>query len=290
MNRSKQKNSYFEGWYFKNQIGNDSISFIPSLNIDEEGNKSAALQVIMPQGAYQLFFPVEEFSISKRRLSICIGDNVFNQKGIRMNLHSERLTITGTLQFSQFTPLAYDIMGPFRYIPLLQCHHSIFSLSHRVEGSLLVNGVRMDFKQGLGYVEGDRGTCFPRRYLWSQCSFIENGDNTVMVSVADVALGNYSFPGCLGVILYHNRQYRFASYLGARIRKYNRRELWVRQGCYELRLKLMKEEEHCLLAPVKGKMTRTVYESVTARVRYRFRKRGAIIFDFIGTGCFERGI
>ena len=28
---SKGKN-YFEGWYFKNSIGNDSISFIPGIN------------------------------------------------------------------------------------------------------------------------------------------------------------------------------------------------------------------------------------------------------------------
>jgi tocopherol cyclase len=289
MKKRKQKNSYFKGWYFKNQMGDYCISFIPSLHIDAYGKQSASLQVIMPQGSYQLTFPAKEIKISKRRLSICIGENVFNQKGIRMNLHSERLSITGTLRFSQFTSLPYDIMGPFRSLPFLQCHHKIYSLSHKVNGSLLVNGMRINFHQGMGYVEGDEGSCFPRNYLWSQCSFSDHDEHALMVSIADVALGPYSFPGCIAVVLYNNRQYRFATYLGARIRKYSRREIWLQQGCYDLRLKLIKEDEHCLLAPVKGQMTRTVYESVTARVHYRFRRKGKIIFDFIGTSCFERG-
>ena len=284
------KHNCFEGWYFKNQSGEDSISFIPAFHSDEEGRESASLQVILPGKAYRIFFPIEEFTKSKRRLSICIGDNIFNKKGIRVNLHTDLLTITGTLRFSKFTPLNYDIMGPFRYIPFLQCRHSIFSLSHNIEGSLTINGSPMKFCNGTGYVEGDRGCGFPYNYMWSQCSWTQGCRNALMISAADVQIGRYSFPGCIAMVYFNGKQYRLATYLGAKIKKYNKKELWVCQGCYDLRIKLMEGDEQELLAPAYGKMSRIIYESITAKVRYRFRKNKQILFDFVGLGGFERGL
>lgn len=52
---------------------------------------------------------------------------------------------------------------------------------------------------------------------------------------------------------------------------------------------MLDENSHNLLAPVKGNMTRTVYESIDCRVHYRFMVEGKVIFDFIGRGSFERG-
>lgn len=179
-------------------------------------------------------------------------------------------------------------MGPFKYLPYMQCRHSVYSLTHNINGQLSVNGSLINFNNGLGYVEGDRGVEFPSSYFWTQCSWRSGGNNVIMLSLADIPIGSSSFIGCIGVIYYCGKEYRLATYLGVKILKYNNREIWVRQRGYDLRVTVLDENPHNLLAPVKGKMTRTIYESIDCRVRYRFMINGNVMFDFIGRGSFER--
>lgn len=289
-NGTYKKRSYFEGWYYRNQNDTDIISFIPAFHIDEKGKKSASIQVIMNNLSDQIAFSIDDFAVSARRQGVRIGKNIFTREGIILNIWTERITVKGRLYFSKLVSPKYDIMGPFKYIPFMQCRHSVFSLAHKVTGKLIVNGRVMCFNQGLGYVEGDRGVEFPSDYLWTQCSWSANENNVVMISVADVPIGKLTFQGCIGVVYYGGKEYRLATYLGVRIRKYNKRELWVQQRGYDLRVTLIDENPHNLLAPVKGNMTRIVYESIDCRVRYRFMVDNRVMFDFIGRGSFERGI
>ena len=288
--RYQNKAKFFQGWYFKNQNETDIISFIPAFHTDDDGNRSASLQVITHKESYNISYPINEFAMSKSGLVLRLGENRFSNQGIVLNVRTDKLTVVGKLRYTAFTPLRYDIMGPFKYIPFLQCRHSIFSLAHCIEGSLIFNGVRMDFRPGLGYVEGDRGVGFPSDYLWTQCSWPENEYNAVMVSVAIVKLGIISFTGCIGVVYYGGREYRLATYLGANLRRLSKEELWVQQGKCILQVKLLEPKENDLIAPVKGKMSRTVYESVDCRVHYRFTLEENVLFDFVGRGSFERGL
>lgn len=237
----------------------------------------------------QITYSIDEFAILRNKFGVRIGKNIFTEDGITLNLKTPKLSVVGKLEFSKFTTLKYDIMGPFHYVPFMQCRHSVYSLAHYIKGSLYVNGREICFNQGLGYVEGDRGTEFPSDYLWTQCSWNENGNNAVMISVADIPIGKISFTGCIGVVYYGGKEYRLATYLGVKIRKYNKRELWVQQGEYDLQVKLIDEDPYNLLAPVKGKMTRIVYESIECKIRYRFMLHGSVLFDVIGRGSFERG-
>ncbi|HKL98690.1 MAG TPA: hypothetical protein VJZ06_02125 [Mobilitalea sp.] len=286
----QNKVKFFQGWYFKNQNESNIVSFIPAFHTDDNGNRSASIQVITNTESYNISYPINEFTMSKSGLVICLGENKFSNQGIVLNIRTDKLTVEGKLRYTAFTPLRYDIMGPFKYIPFLQCRHSIFSLAHCIEGSLSFNGDRMDFHRGLGYVEGDRGVGFPSDYLWTQCSWIEHGYNSVMVSIAIVKLGILSFTGCIGVVYYCGREYRLATYLGANIRRLSKVELWVQQGKCILQVKLLEPRENNLLAPVMGKMSRTVYESVDCRVHYRFILKGNVVFDIVGRGSFERGL
>lgn len=68
---------------------------------------------------------------------------------------------------------------------LMQCRHSVFSMGHRVDGQLTINGQVYHFQNDMGYIEGDCGSSFPERYIWTQCSF-PNG--SLMLSVADIPL------------------------------------------------------------------------------------------------------
>ena len=282
--------SYFQGWYFKNQSEEDTISFIPAYHLNEQGEASASLQVITSKEAHQIFYPYQEIHYLKNRLAIRIGENLFTSQGIRINIHTDKLTVTGKLRYGAFTPMKRDIMGPFRYVYRMPCYHNIYSLAHSIQGELTVNGERIDFNRGLGYIEGDEGSEFPSDYLWTQCSWQGEDYNSLMLSVADLRLGPIAFTGCIGVIYYNWREYRFATYLGVRIKRVSPTELWVQQGRYELQVKILEKMENSLLAPVKGSMVRTVYESVDARIHYRFMIDGRVMFDFIGKGCFERGL
>jgi len=286
---TSKKKSYFEGWYFKNQNEREVISLIPAFHIDEKGKKSASIQVIINSSSYQINYDIDDFSVLIRRHGIRIGKNIFTEKGINLNICNDCIKVVGKLIFTKFVIPSYDIMGPFKYIPFMQCRHGVYSLAHNIKGQLMVNGSMINFNNGLGYVEGDRGMGFPSSYFWTQCSWRTKVNNVVMLSIADIPIGKLTFMGCIGIVYYGGKEYRFATYLGVKIRKYNNRELWVQQRRYDLRVTVLDENPHNLFAPVKGNMTRTVYESIDCKVRYRFMVDNIVIFDFIGRGSFERG-
>jgi hypothetical protein len=75
-----------------------------------------------------------------------------------------------------------------------------------------------------------------------------------------------------------------------KIKRISPDELWIQQGKYELQVKILDRVENALLAPVKGSMVRKVYESVNSKIQYRFTIDGKVMFDFVGKGCFERGL
>ena len=104
-------------------------------------------------------------------------------------------------------------MGPFHYIPFMQYKHSVISMKHIVNGTLTINNENYVFKNDLGYIEGDRGFSFPKQYAWTHCFF---NDGSLMLSVADIPFGLFHFTGSISVILLNDKEYRFATYLGAK--------------------------------------------------------------------------
>jgi len=162
-------------------------------------------------------------------------------------------------------------------------------MAHVINGYLDLNGRRIEFHKGIGYTEGDLGKDFPSSYLWTQCSWRDRYINSIMASAANVRIGCISFPGCICLIRYHGREYRLATYLGARIIVYHQKELWIKQGELNFHVEILSKEGNNLLAPVRGRMLRTVHESVNARIHYQLLLDNDTVFDFIGQGCFEWG-
>ena len=116
-------------------------------------------------------------------------------------------------------------MGPFRYVPFMECRHSVVSMKHTVNGSININGKAYSFDNAAGYIEGDRGYSFPKRYIWTQCIF-ENG--SLMLSVADIPFGLFSFTGIIGIIHVNKKEYRFATYLRAKAVKIEKGEIIIK--------------------------------------------------------------
>ena len=46
-------------------------------------------------------------------------------------------------------------MGPFAFVPFMECYHGIVSMDHIIQGELEIDGVNIDFSNGRGYLEKD---------------------------------------------------------------------------------------------------------------------------------------
>ena len=123
--------------------------------------------------------------------------------------------VQGAVRYGPLSPLRTDIMGPFRFLPM-QCSHSVYSMAHTLAGGFTVDGRFIDLTGGTGYIEGDRGSAFPRDYLWVQCNDFAQ-PCSVMASVAHIPFCGRSFTGCICAVVYRGREYRLATYRGVRI-------------------------------------------------------------------------
>lgn len=256
--------SYFYGWYYRYQSDTQTLAIIPSVHKTKDGD-FCAIQLIMDAEAFHVPFPYRDYR--KDRSQIEIGSNRFGDEGIHLDIHTPELHAIGDLRFGPFSPLRYDIMGPFRYVPFMQCRHSVFSMKHTVHGEISINGMPYVFHNGTGYMEGDRGHSFPREYLWTQCSFPEG---SLMLSVADIPFGPFRFTGIIGIVHLHGKEYRIATYLGAKPVRITPGKIIVRQGNFTLTIEPEAFSGHPLQAPVGGAMHRTIYEHPSCKVYYRF--------------------
>ena len=271
---------YFGGWYFKCQNKTQTLALIVASHI-HGGETSCSIQVINDEGAWNLVFPASEFRQGQGGFPVRIGNNRFGAKGVQISVSQPGCTVEGKLRFGPLTPIRYDIMGPFCFVPFMECRHSVKSMWHTVSGSITANGVEYLFANDNGYIEGDRGRSFPSEYLWTHCNFGKKGHESLMLSIANIPVGPAHFTGLLCVIWHDKTEYRLATYLGARATYIGNNTAVVRQGDAELIVKLIEKKAHPLYAPANGAMTRTIRESASCRAFYRFRKGGKTLFSFV---------
>lgn len=267
--------AYFEGWYLKHESGADTVALIPALHRDH-GRASASLQVITDAQTFCLDFPEKALRVGLDGTSVRLGESTFTEQGCRLRCHTGDLELVGELQYGPCTRPRYDIMGPFRFVPGMECRHSVFSLHHRVDGRLTLNGKPYVFQDGLGYWEGDRGVSFPRRYLWTQGSWDQG---CAMLSVAEIPYGLLRFTGCICSVLLNGREHRLATYLGARPERISGEAVTVAQGRLRLEAELLDGAPQPLRAPRSGAMSRTIHESAACRVRYRLTDGDRVLLD-----------
>lgn len=266
--------NYFYGWYFKCQSETQTLSIIPAVH--SLGQKRAcSIQVITENHAWNVDYPAVAFRRTGKNMRI--GKNLFGERGLVLAVHTPELDINGKLKFGPLFPLVYDIMGPFSIFPFLECRHSVRSMQHSVYGRMNVNGREYLFQNAFGYWEGDEGHSFPKEYAWTQCSFPEG---SLMLAVADVPVTGFHFQGIIGVVLWKGREYRLATYLGAKAVQVQGGRIRIVQGNLELEARLLEKVRSPLKAPANGDMVRTIYENAACHAFYRFRKGEYTIFSF----------
>lgn len=276
----EKRGPYFEGWYLKHQTREGAaLALIPACHVDAEGRRSASLQVLADGQSWWLEYPGAAFRASEQVFYVQVGQSLFTRGETRLCVEREGLSLHGTVRYGPFTPLQSDIMGPFRFLPGMECTHGVFSMGHPLEGSVTLNGKTLAFSGGTGYIETDRGRSFPSRYLWTQCIWQESPLDSLMLSVAAIPLAGGQFTGCICAVLYGGREYRLATYRGARVERWSAGGAAIRQGKYRLSVELLEGQGQPLRAPVAGVMGRTVHESLRAAVRYRFWVGDTLLFD-----------
>lgn len=278
----RKKKHYFEGWYFK-CISADrkrAIAIIPGMAIDPQGAHHAFIQVInaVSGKTHYFHFPYDQFDSALDRFAIRIGENQFDASGISLSVQTPEGQIAGQLGFSDvhLFPTNWHspgIMGPFSFIPFMECYHAIIHLFHTLHGSIELDGETLDFTGGTGYIEKDYGRSFPRTYLWLQASHFDNGDAAFVFSQARIPFLWFEFPGFFAYFTdFNGITCRFATYnrsnlVNWRVDPVNRTcsgELKGPSGI--MRFSAQMAGGGRLRAPVDGLMDREIIESITAVV------------------------
>jgi tocopherol cyclase len=253
----------FEGYYFKHQKGNQTVALIPGIS-----KEFPFIQVITNKKSFNFKFDKIEMGTT-----INIGGCQFSEKGIKINTD----IMQGEISYTDLTPIKYDIMGPFKFFPM-QCRHGVVSMHHKIDGYLTIEGRKFDFSDGVGYIEKDSGTSFPKKYLWIHCNdFSEKC--SIMASVAHIPFLGLEFMGCICAVVYKQKEYRFATYLGVKIVSYTENLLILKQGKYRLEIEIKSKNAHHLYAPKKGQMIDIIHESNSSFARFKLYSNESIVFE-----------
>ncbi len=295
--QGKYKNkNYFEGWYYKLVDKNEeqSFAFIPGVAYDKQGQGHAFIQIIDSEGYKTEYFrfDIEDFSFSEEDLDVSIGKNRFTQTGIDIDLSDRDYPVEGSLKFTDIVEFPKKktrpgIMGPFSFVPYMECYHGVVNIDQRLEGSLEINGRKVDFTDGHGYIEKDWGRSFPKWWIWLQSNNFQDKDVSLMFAVAKIPWMGHHFTGFLTFLKTRDDFYLFATYTGAKIRKMDykngRIDLLIEDRKHSLSIQGDYDKSGVLKAPKNGLMDRKISESISSRLRVVLKdKKGKVIFDDYG--------
>lgn len=287
---SKQK--YFEGYYYKLVSADEqhAIAVIPGIAIYDNADRHAFIQLIDGVGQVTSYhrFPLDQFSADARELKIQIGQNHFSKNMITLDLPE----LKGDIQFAGTVPLVSSlfspgIMGWYSFMPSMQCYHGIVSLHHRLDGMTKGTLGEIDWRKGIGYIEKDWGTSFPKCWIWLHSNhFNLSAPASLMASVAHIPwLGRY-FPGFIVVLLADGVEYRFATYNGSRMKCIVLEDKVVmefKRNDLHLSLQAFRGPTAVLRSPITGQMTGKVNESLQARVEVVLARSGVTIWKASGS-------
>lgn len=269
------KKDFFFGRYFKCSGSDGTVALIPALH-RTGGVATASVQLITDEGAWNVPFDVGGYKNCGDGFGVTVGSSSFTREGIVLDLKGDGLCAHGSVSFGPFTPIRGDIMGPFRFVPFMECRHSVCSACHDLSGSIEVNGKVYRMDGGKGYIEGDRGTSFPEVYSWTHTHF---PGGSLMLSVASIPVGPLHFTGVIGFVMIGGKEYRIATYRGAKATVISGGRIEIRQGKLRFTASLIEKRAHPLKAPSSGAMVRTIRESASCRASYRLVIANETVLD-----------
>ena len=287
---------YFEGWYFKliNKDQSVALAIIPGIAKDEKGNGQSFIQVLdgINETASYHKFAMEKFICKEQKFELEIEQNKFSKDRLILDLPN----LKGKLEFSGHVPWSNTwyspgIMGPFAFIPILECYHGIVSMNHKITGSVIFKGKEIDFNGGRGYLEKDWGKSFPSAYIWMQSNHFTKDGVSFKASVAKIPWLGTSFTGFIAGLLLDGKLYEFTTYNFTKLKKSfadeSKVEIILENRKYLLTIHADRTTATSLASPIQGLMDGRIEESMKAilHVQLKDKKSNTIIFDDRGSNA-----
>ena len=288
-----QRHNYFEGWYYKliDRQRQNVFAVIPGISIGADRSDAHAFVQFIDgvKGRTEYFrYAVDEFHADRRKLNVRIGANEFTDRGITLDLRGDRAQIRAALSFNEVVQyprsfLSPGIMGPFSFVPGMECYHGVVNISHTVSGSIHVDGHETDMTEGEGYIEKDWGHSFPSAWIWLQANHFAQRGTSFMFSLARIPWLGTSFAGLVSFLKTPNGFYKFATYNGTRVRQLSQEGNTLtgrlQRGGDSLEFTAKYQRGGMLKAPKNGLMDRTIEESITAEVSLRLYHHNRILYE-----------
>lgn len=293
-----KKKNYFEGWYYKiiDSSMKHAYAVIPGVSLGRGINDSHAfVQVLDAFGCKVNYikYDISGFKFNESKFEAEIADNYFSDSEIRLDVKNADFSMNGRLQFKNIVPypktlLRPGIMGPYSYVPFMECYHGIVSIHHDIAGQMSVTGGVADFNEGYGYIEKDWGRSFPEAWIWLQSNHFNSRDVSLMFSTAKIPWFGSYFKGFISFLRIGSKIYLFSTYTKAKIVNLdyhgNCLNILLEDRNYEMEITAEHSDGGMLKAPKNGLMKREVLESINASVKVRLSdKAGKIIFEGQGT-------
>jgi hypothetical protein len=288
--RSKR---YFEGWYYKLISADEkhALAVIPGIAMDEKGNQQAFIQVLDGKQLTAQYhkFNSSEFKPKPGIFELDLAQNFFSKNKVQLNLPG----IVGELNFKQMVNWPNEwyspgIMGPFSFVPFMECYHGILSMDHQIEGVLEIDGQVVDFNNGRGYMEKDWGHSFPSAYIWMQSNHFAEKGISLKASVAKIPWLTSSFVGFIAGLWLQDRLIQFTTYNFTKLRKsfanQERVDLVMENGKHRLEILAHRDQATELASPIAGFMDGRISESMTSKIEVQVwdKKAGKVLFEGIG--------
>ena len=297
---NKKKDHYFEGWYYKlvSRDEKDTIAFIPGVSINQK-DQHAFIQVFISHKSikdvslktHYIRFDFNDFSYSHKEFWIRIGKNYFSKERIELSIRKKDLKISGIVNLDILTPIktslfSPNIMGIFGYVNFMECYHGIISMSHQLSGIIPINQKNIDFFDGKGYMEKDWGTSFPKTYVWLQSNHFKDSNTSFLFSYADIPFIGFHFKGLIVNLFYQNKEYRFATYNGAKVKKEEIGEgnasYTIKKGKYRLEVVANSSVQIELASPKNGMMIEQIKEGLSGNIHLKLYDKNNLIYEDIG--------
>lgn len=284
---------FYESWYLKvvNEIEDRSFGFIFGIAKDKEGKQQAFIQLLDGQNDDSRYytFDVKDFVPTKDEFHIEIGENSISSKHISIDLPE----LKADLVFSNYIEwpkkwYSPGTMGPFSFVPKLECYHQIISMGHELDGLIEVENKTLDFKGGRGYFIKDWGKSFPTAYVWMQSNHFSEKGISFETSVAKIPWMKSSFTGFIAAFRNKDELITFSTYNFSRLKKlaitFDSVEIVIASRKYKLEVKAKREPGVDLASPIAGYMSGRRVESLNSRIEVKITDRVSrkVIFNDVG--------
>lgn len=110
-----------------------------------------------------------------------------------------------------------------------------------------------------------------------------------MISIADIPFKSFHFNGIICDLIIDNKEFKFTTYNNAKLIKYdvdnNSLNILLKKGHYSLNIDSNYNTGLKLFAPIKGKMEKDIFESISTTINVTLKKDNMVIFSDTSTNC-----